>query len=148
MTITEEMTETMVDDKLAQFEQRISAQMGSMTTSVSELASSVRMLADRDIRMQERESHQQAFNTRIGSTMDAIASELKTIQLARAEERHAVEAIKRAYPWLVVGTLIGPIAVTIFLQGFFKAAPAAEQRAVVPLVQQYDPPAPRGKNQQ
>lgn len=141
MTTIEEMTEAMVDDKLAAFEQRISAQMGSMTSSMAELASSVRMLADRDIRMQERESHQQAFNARIGATMDGIANELKVIQLARAEEKHAVDAVKRSYVWIVIIGILGPAILTAISLAWVNSAskPSGDNRAVVPLVQSYDP---------
>lgn len=142
MTVLDE-TDKLMDEKLLAFEQRVDQRLQGVAVSMEKLASSVQMLAERDIRMQERESHQQAFNARIGATMDGIANELKIIQLARAEEKHTVDAVKRSYVWIVILGILGPAVLTAISLAWIKTATdGGEQRAVVPLIQQYDPRDP------
>ena len=131
-----------VDDKLAAFEHRIELKLSQMTGSVDKLANSVQLLADRDIRSQEREDQQRSFNTRIGTHVDKISQDLAVIQLARAEEKHAVDAVKRAQPWIVVLGIMGPALATAIGMAWIKGTveTSGPQRAVVPLVQSYYPP--------
>lgn len=132
-----------MDEKLAVFEQRMDQKLTSVAASMDKLAASVQLLAERDIRTQERESQQQQFNLRLGNSLDALTKEVSAIQLARADERHAMEAIKRAHPWILVFAVLGPMIATTAFGFWFKAAPAPiDQRAVVPLVQSYDPQNP------
>jgi hypothetical protein len=139
MTLTIEENRA-VDEKLIVFEQRMDQKLTSVASSMDKLASSVQLLAERDIRTQERESNQQQFNLRLGNSMDNLVKELSAIQLARAEERHAIDAIKRAHPWILVFAVLGPILATAAIGFLFKPAPSqGDQRLVVPITQTYDP---------
>lgn len=142
MTLTEEIDK--VDEKLLAFEQRVDQRLQGVALSMEKLASSVQMLAERDIRMQERESRQNEFNMRLTSAIESVTKEVSSIQLARADERHAIDAIKRAHPWILVIGIIGPIIATLALGAWFKGGSGmgGDQRAVVPLVQSYDPRNP------
>lgn len=142
MTVIDETRR--VDEKLLAFEQRVDQRLQGVAMSMEKLASSVQMLAERDIRMQERESRQNEYNLRLSAALESVTKEVAGIQLARADERHAMEAIKRAHPWILVLSIVGPMIATAVLGVWIKSASAGtgEQRAVVPLVQQYDPRNP------
>ena len=145
IVLDERETESMVDDKLAAFEQRMDNRMATMSASITELATSVRLLADRDIRMQERENHQQSFNQRMGANIDKLQADIGVIQLARAEEKHAVDAVKRSYVWIILLGILGPIIMTGVGMAWVKSSLAdvgGGNRAVVPLIQNYDPSNP------
>lgn len=138
MTVLEETR--IVDEKIAAFEQRVDQRLQGVAFSMEKLATSVQMLAERDIRLQERESQQQQFNIRLGNSLDSLVKEVSAIQLARADERHAIDAIKRAHPWLICLCAIGPMIATAAIGFLFKPGPtSADQRLVVPITQQYDP---------
>jgi hypothetical protein len=143
MTVIDE-TRKVMDEKLLAFEQRVDNRLQGVAASMEKLASSVHLLAERDIRMQERESQQQATNLRITNALENLGKDVAAIQLARADERHAMEAIKRAHPWILVLSLVGPILTTLALGAWFKSSfqTTGDQRAVIPLVQQYDPRNP------
>lgn len=139
MTLTLEEN-LQVDEKLLAFEQRVDQRLQGVAMSMEKLASSVQMLAERDIRMQERESRQNEYNLRLTAAIESVTKEVSSIQLARADERHAMEAIKRAHPWILVFAIIGPILATAAIGFLFKPAPSqGDQRLVVPLTQTYDP---------
>lgn len=132
-----------MDEKLLAFEQRVDQRLQGVANSMEKLASSVTMLAERDIRMQERESRQNEYNLRLTAAIESVTKEVSSIQLARADERHAMEAIKRAHPWILVFAVLGPmIATTAFGFWFKPSVQPGDQRAVVPLVQSYDPRNP------
>lgn len=144
MTVLDETRKAM-DEKYQAFEQRVDQRLQGVALSMEKLATSVQMLAERDIRMQERESRQNEVNLRLTAALESVTKEVSGIQLARADERHAVEAIKRAHPWIIVLSVVGPMIATAVLGVWIKSAipsGSGDQRAVIPLVQQYNPDSP------
>lgn len=142
MTVIDETRR--VDEKIAAFEQRVDQRLQGVALSMEKLATSVQLLAERDIRMQERESRQNEVNMRLTAALESVTKEVSGIQLARADERHALEAIKRAHPWIVVLSVVGPMVATAVLGVWIKSAipSSSDNRAVVPLIQTYDPQNP------
>lgn len=95
-----------MDSRFSELERRVDTRLGQMATSVDKLATSVQLLVERDIRVQERETNQLAFNERVTADLNTVKIEVKDIVIARATEKYAMDGLKKFYPYLVVAALM------------------------------------------
>lgn len=110
----------LMEARLSDFERRVDGRFETMAGTVEKLATSVQILCERDVRMQEREDRQRDLNVRLGNDMDQIKKQLSDILIMRAEERHLLDSVRRAYPFLVCAALVGAPIIAVVINGFVK----------------------------